>query len=149
MLKIYFGDLENSIYNTSMYFDNTYETKWFKDNLAKEIIKDIDKSDVADNGFVISPIFGVIPCERISGGAKTLLLIRNEKDKIFNASTCGDNCAKWILRIAEENREIDTIINLRHIMDFGNLEFNIEILNNHKIVHNMKELLPLACEFVH
>lgn len=32
---------------------------------------------------------------------KTLILVKFEKDKIFNASTCGDNCAKWLLKIAE------------------------------------------------
>ena len=33
---------------------------------------------------------------------KTLLLIYNQPEKIFNASTCGDNCAKWILKIADK-----------------------------------------------
>ena len=37
---------------------------------------------------------------------KTLLLILNEPDKIFNASTCGDNCAKWILEIVHSMREL-------------------------------------------
>ena len=36
--------------------------------------------------------------------------------KIFNASACGDNCAKWILRIAGKK---NLTINLHHIMDFG------------------------------
>lgn len=26
-----------------------------------------------------------------------MILIHKVPDKIFNASTCGDNCAKWIL----------------------------------------------------
>ena len=38
----------------------------------------------------------------------------------------------------------DIIINLRHIMDFGDGEFEIEILNNHQIVRNMKELVDIA-----
>ena len=51
-------------------------------------------------------------------GAKniTLILAKFEKNKIFNASTCGDNCAKWLLKIAET--EEDRIINLCHLMKF-------------------------------
>ena len=36
--------------------------------------------------------------------------------KIFNASVCGDNCAKWILKLGEQK---DLTINLRHVMRFG------------------------------
>ena len=35
---------------------------------------------------------------------------------MFNASTCGDNCAKWILKPAEAD---DLTINLRYLMNFG------------------------------
>lgn len=72
---------------------------------------------------------------------KTLILINKDRDKIFNASTCGDNCAKWLLKIGETD---DVIINLRHLMDFGNDEFEIEIMNTHQIVRNMKELINIA-----
>ena len=58
MLSIIYGDVKNSIYNTNVYFKNSYEP-----------------------------------------------------DRIFNASTCGDNCAKWILEIG---RIKDVTINLRH-----------------------------------
>lgn len=75
---------------------------------------------------------GQIPPERLSGGVKTLLLILNEPDKIFNASTCGDNCAKWILEIG---KRIDVTINLRHMMSFGkDTQFDIEVQNGGEIV---------------
>ena len=46
MLKIVFGDIENSIYHPPTYFDNTYEDEWITDSLSVQMIKDIDKSDV-------------------------------------------------------------------------------------------------------
>ena len=55
------------------------------------------------------------------------MLLRHDDTKIFNASTCGDNCAKWILRIAKESKK-DIVINLRHVMDFGDKPFEIKIL---------------------
>lgn len=42
----------------------------------------------------------------------------------------------------------DIVVNLRHLMDFGNGEFEIEILNTHQIVRNMKELIDIAGELV-
>lgn len=88
---------------------------------------------------------GIISPVGLSGGVKTLILIANDKKHIFNASTCGDNCAKWILKIAEDK---DVTINLRHIMDFGKKKFKIRILNTDEIVTNMEELLHVAYKFV-
>ena len=68
-----------------------------------------------------------------------------DKTKIFNASTCGDNCAEWILRISEDRK---TVINLRHLMDFGKGEFKIKVMNTGKVVKNMQELVSEAGEFV-
>ena len=69
----------------------------------------------------------------------------DSSDKVFNASVCGDNCAKWILRIAK-NR--DLTINLRHIMDFGKDEFELEILNTGDTVRNMDQFVRIAVEYV-
>ena len=135
--------MKNSIYNTNVYFKNSYEPEWLDAELAKKMIKDIDDSEVLSGECINSPVLGQIPPERLSGGVKTLLLILNEPDRIFNASTCGDNCAKWILRIAKESKK-DIVINLRHVMDFGDKPFEIKILNNGKTVHNIQEYVMNA-----
>lgn len=64
------------------------------------MIQDVDKSTVLDSGVIDSPVMGKIPPTSLSGGVKTLILMKNEPEKIFNASACGDNCAKWILHLA-------------------------------------------------
>lgn len=143
MLCIIFGEMPEDmekkyIYNTSMYFDNTYLDNWLTDELSIKMIKSVDKAVVLSSNAVDSKALGIIPVTKISCGLKTLLLIRHDDTKIFNASTCGDNCAKWILKIAQK-ADRDIIINLRHIMDFGDKPFEIKILNNGKTVHNMKE----------
>lgn len=73
------------------------------------------------------------------------MLIAYDHSKVFNASTCGDNCAEWILKIAEKRK---IVINLRHLMDFGEGEFKIRVLNTGKIVRNMGDLVSEAGEFV-
>lgn len=147
MLKIFFGTMPEAIYNTSMYFDNVYLDKWITDPFAQKIIKAIDKGEVLSASAIKSKALGVIPVTGLSGGVKTLLLIRNEPQKIFNASTCGDNCARWILEIAKECKQ-DVVINLYHIMDFGSKPFELEILNNYKIIHSMEELVEPAGFFI-
>lgn len=145
MLNIYYGKMPEAIFNTAVYFKNVYEDSWIIDPFAKEMILDVDKSTVLGNAVIDSPVLGKISPTALSGGVKTLILIKNEPDKIFNASTCGDNCAKWILKMAE-NR--DVTINLRHLMNFGKGPFEIRILNTNQIVHDRKELVSIAGMYV-
>ena len=93
MLNIFYGDMPQAIYNTAVYFKNVYEEEWLTEPLVKEMILDVDKSVVLSGGVIDSPVMGKIPPVGLSGGVKTLILIANEPDKIFNASTCGDNCS--------------------------------------------------------
>ena len=150
MLNVYFGDMHDAIYNTNVYFNNTYKDSWITNPLSKEMIKAVDKSDVIDERTISSPVFGNMSPKKLSGGVKTLLLIANDPSKIFNASTCGDNCAEWILKIAKmkEERHQKVVINLRHLMDFGDGQLKIKVLNTNKIVTNMAELVAEAGEFV-
>ena len=145
MLKVFFGNMPEAIYNTAVYFKNDYEDEWIVDPRVKEMILDVDHSEVMYSGVIDSPVLGKIPPLGLSGGVKTLILVLFEPGKIFNASTCGDNCAKWLLKIAEKE---DRTINLRHIMDFGEEPFEIEILNTGDIVHSMTELVDIAIDFV-
>ncbi|MBB5226545.1 DUF4869 domain-containing protein [Treponema ruminis] len=138
MLNIIFGEYENTIYNTSVFFKNVYEGEWLLEEQTKQMILDIDNSKVISEGAIESPVLGIIPPTSLSGGVKTLILIDHISDKIFNASNCGDNCASWLLKIAAKK---DVTVNLRHVMDFGDGEFEIKILNKDKIVHSMTELL--------
>ena len=143
MLTIVFGDVENSIYHPPTYFDNTYDEEWITDPFTVEMIRDIDKSEVIGPRVIDSPFLGSISTKEISGGVKTLILMRfDDSGKIFNASACGDNCAKWIVKIS---RIKDLTINLHHIMNFNSCEdFEAFILNTGKMVHGFKEYVEEA-----
>lgn len=145
MLKIFYGEMPEAVYNTAVYFKNVYEDEWITQPLSREMIADVDKSKVLDSAVIDSPVLGKISPLALSGGVKTLILIENVTDKVFNASTCGDNCAKWILKIA---RRKDITINLRHLMNFGEKDFEIYVLNTGKTAHNMYELLLEAGEYI-
>lgn len=145
MLNVFFGNMPEAVYNTAVFFKNDYEDEWITDPFVIEMIRDVDHSEVIDNGVIDSPVLGKIPPLGLSGGVKTLILVLFEPGKVFNASTCGDNCAKWLLRIAASE---DRTVNLRHIMDFGDEPFEIRILNTGDVVHSMKELVDIAIDYV-
>ncbi len=138
MLNVYFGDMPDAIYNTAVYFKNTYRDQWITNDYSVRMIKDVDRSDVVDAGLIQSPVLGPITPLQLSGGVKTLLLIKFDRVHVFNASTCGDNCAKWILDMAKKRK---VLINLYHVMDFGADDFKIRVANSGVIAHNMAELI--------
>ena len=144
MLKIFCGDMPKAIYNTAIYFKNKYKERWLLDPLAQEMIKSIDKSTVINGKMIDSPFLGLIPPTRLSGGVKTLILIQNEPKTVFNASTCCDKCAKWLLTLAKDR---DITINLNHLMDFGK-DFEIYIINENKMVNNMLDFVLTAGKYV-
>lgn len=146
MLNIYLGDYKDEIYNPPLYFINQYEDSWLETDLAKKMIKDVDKSEVVGPYLIQSPVLGPISPRELSGGVKTLLLLAfDESGKVFNATACGDNCAKWILEIAQKK---DLTISLHYSMNFGDGEYAIKILNNGVIVHNQAEWLDVVYDFL-
>ena len=117
------------------YFDNVYEDEWIEDPLVKEMIQDVDHSAVISSHIIDSPVLGAITPRELSGGVKVLILMLKDDSFIYNMSNCGDNCAKWILKIAEKK---DLTVYLQHIMHFEGT-FKIQIMNTGKIVCNSAE----------
>ncbi len=146
MLSIYLGKMDGAIYHPPTYFDNQYEDEWITEELSVCMIRDVDHSEVVSARLIESPVLGPISTKELSGGVKTLMLMAFDgTGKVFNASVCGDNCAKWILEIA--NRK-DLTINLRHIMDFGEGGFEARILNTGDMVHDMLGFARIAGKYV-
>lgn len=145
LLHVFYGDMPEAIFNTAVFFKNSYDDAWIVDDFSRQMIKDVDKSEVMGTGVIDSPVLGKIAPERLSGGVKTLMLVKFMPDMVFNASTCGNNCAKWLLKIAENE---DRTVNLRNIMNFGEESFDIHVLNTNQVVHSVRELLPIAIKYV-
>ena len=117
------------------YFDNVYEDEWIEDPFVREMIQDVDSSTVLNAHIIESPVLGPITPKELSGGVKVLILMLKDDSFVYNMSNCGDNCAKWILKIAETK---DLTVYLQHIMRFTG-EFEIKIMNTGKTVHNPEE----------
>ena len=147
MLRVYFGDKKNAIYNTSVFFKHRYQDAWIGEPFSKEVIAAVDRSAVQDDGTILSPVLGSITPEQLSGGVKALILMKHFPGKVFNATNCGDNCAEWILRLGDEQ---DFTIELYHVMDFGmDKSFDIRILNDKKlVVHDMEGFLAAGSRYL-
>lgn len=135
MLKIWYDANIDYMKDAPSYFDNVYEDEWMEDAFVKEMIQDVDHCTVVSSHVIESPIFGVITPRELSGGVKVLILMLKDDSFVYNMSNCGDDCAKWILKIAEKK---ELPVYLEHIMQFEGV-FTIEILNTKKIVHNPQE----------
>lgn len=101
MLHILFREDDREIRYTDSYFDNNYQDEWMEDEKVKQIIRDIDKSELVDVHIVLSPVLGAIPVTQISGGAKAVILMLKMPEMLIHGNSCGDNCADWIARIGK------------------------------------------------
>lgn len=158
-LNIVFGDMmKERVYNTDVYFRNSYRADWLKSETIKKAVRDVDKSEVIEQTDALgqstmidmaaitinSPVFGIMPVEKLSGGIKTLILIYNNPEMIFNASTCGDNCAKWIERFS---KELDFVICLYHTMHFAERKFRAYIVNADIVVDCYEDYIKYSDEY--
>ena len=92
MLNIFYGDMKEAVYNTASYFKYDYEDDWITDPFVKEMIQDVDQSIVLDSGVIDSPVLGKIPPTGLSGGVKTLILVKF--DTVWNR-TVYDSCSEY------------------------------------------------------
>ena len=82
MLNIYYGKMPEAVFNTAVYFKNAYEDAWITDPVARQMILDIDKSVVLDSAVIDSPVLGKIPPVSLSGGVKTLILMKKDRKSV-------------------------------------------------------------------
>lgn len=83
-------------------FDSNLEKGILLDPFVKEMILDIDKSEVIAPNLIESPILGAIPPMTLSGGVKALVVLYSKKwDLVLPTHLFGNNCAKWLLRMSD------------------------------------------------
>lgn len=146
MLNIRFGEMENVLYGPG-WFVNNYEREWLSDPLCAQMLMDVDNSKYVGGELIESDVLGPISPRELSGGVKTLISIYKNPDMVFDATSCGPNCAKWLLEIGKAE---DVVVNLRYPMVFESDEpFAIHILNDDSIVTNRREYALRAIRILH
>ena len=143
MLNVYMGSnflfMDDKISYVSEYFDAVYDASWFKSDMAKKIIKAIDKSDYIDGEYIKSPVFGGISPRDLSTGCKALLILLNEPDKIVSGDRMGDNCYPMLFEMAKTH---DYTITLCHFIDFTSIEpIQLKNARTGKVLNSTKEFM--------
>lgn len=145
MLKIHFGEMQDVQYGPS-WFKFNYNPEWLKDPFVQEMIKDVDKSTYIDGLVIDSPVLGPIPPERLSGGVKTLIMAYEKPELIFDATSCGQNCAKWLLEIGKKK---DVTVNLEYMMTFEEyVPFEVFVTNEERIITDNDDYIITAAKYL-
>ena len=121
-----------------------YDMNWFKDDLVKQMVRDIDKCEVVAPRVIESPILGQISPRELSSGVKNLILAYEFPDYVVDAKWCGHNCAKWFIEIG--NRK-DITIGLPYAMRFG-MDFTAKIYNSGEIIHSEDEYIAAMIKYL-
>lgn len=145
MLSIFFGEMDEAAYGPS-WFTYNYMPEWLKDPFVQEMILGVDNSRYIDGLVIDSPVLGPIPPERLSGGVKTLIMIYEQPDMVFDATSCGQNCAYWLLEIGKRK---DVRVNLNYLMTFEAFSpFEICIENENRVVSSHEDYLLTAVKYL-
>jgi hypothetical protein len=123
-------------------FNKSIVNQWLKDDFVKQMILDVDKTIVREDLSIYSPYLGVIPVDSLSTGVKNFMIAYGTSFPI-DASKCGDNCAKWICKIAKMK---DLKVALYHIMVFpSNLQ---AVITNYDVnVNNYAEYHDIISDY--
>lgn len=145
MLHIKFGEMDNVNYGPS-WFKANYHPEWLKDPFVQDMILGVDKSKYVDGLVIDSPVLGPIPPERLSGGIQTLIMIYERPDLVFDATSCGENCSKWLLEIGKQK---DVMVNLNYLMKFDKCD-NIEVYieNENRLINTYEDYILTAIKYV-
>ena len=145
MLNIHFGKVENAFYGPS-WFKANYAPEWLADPLVRNFLRDIDRSDYKGGNLIDSEVLGPISPGELSGGVQTLICIYKCPELVFDATSCGNNCARWLLEIGKLE---DITVMLEYFMEFNDLEpFRIRIDNTGEIVENIRDYTFAALDIL-
>jgi hypothetical protein len=129
MLKIIMGVRNYDKFNIdkklikypNSYFNRVKKPEWFRDELVKNVINDIDNSRVELDFSVVNNRLNIgYSVDTISSGSKFIILTYEVRDKIFLA-TMGDNCTDLLERVAAdyERKGQDLIIVSEYLHKFN------------------------------
>lgn len=133
MMSISWGLTDECHYYIDAEFEEIVEMDWFDDPLVKEILADIDNCIIEGLRCVdLDDPKIKFPIDELSTGSKGLIMLLKLDYDTFRiyGSAFGDNCTKWLLKIAKSR---DFILELCHDMNFPEDDFEgFSLMQNRK-----------------
>lgn len=137
MLKAKVGTIAPYDGNIAAVFRNQYEDEWFEDPFVKQMVKEIDKSDVVSANLIVSPVLGPITFNRLSSGVKILIMLYKMPEMTQWASNCGDNCMELLVKISKMH---DITVKFSHCPGRFPEDVEVEFLDNGEIARGVKDV---------
>lgn len=72
MLNIIIGRPEGEVYETARYFDALFEEEWMNHDIIKDIVKDIDESEMVSSRLIQNDTYGSFSPKRFIGRNKDI-----------------------------------------------------------------------------
>lgn len=126
------------VHNISGYFKYNKTKEWFDNDFVKRVIREIDKSEHVKDEYIESPIFGAITPERLSNGAKCLIILYNVPGIHIYGTRMGDNCVPMLLELSKMK---DIHITLGHEMKFPDDGFEAIVTNDNRKIVTRRQFL--------
>lgn len=149
MLKIWFGKnypFEGVITRVDHFFDTRKKKEWFSDEFNQKMIYDVDHGTKVLKDFALeNPLIGGMSPDKLSGGVKTLILIKEMPDLIFDATNCGDNCFKWLFKMCET---LDRTVVLRYQPIIPDVDTKFICLNDNSYVNDASEMAVKSMDYL-
>lgn len=101
MVTVYFGQDKRGVLDPDTYFFGAFYPEWFEDENVKQMVRDIDQSEVQAPYCIMSPVLGQISPHMISGGVKGLMLLMKDPEFYPDTIIFGENCEPWLSYIFE------------------------------------------------
>lgn len=101
------------------------------------MIKNVDKSEVVSANLIISPVLGPISYEKLSGGVKVLIMLYKMPEMTQWASSCGDNCLPFMIKIADMQ---DVTVKFSHCPERFPDNVKVQFLDNGEIASGDKDV---------
>ena len=140
-LHILVGEKEDEMRQIDDYFDLQYEDEWFDNPLVQEIIDDICCLHSVENGILTIGIpfdrseKQIITPTDLPTSIKALISLMYFDLPFLRGSLMGNNCSKWLQRIAEDK---EIYVTMNYVMHFEN--YPIHVLNDDSYPESEKEM---------
>ena len=137
MIKIRVGDVEPGDGAIDTIFRGNYEDDWFNDPFVKDLVMEIDKSEVVSPYLIISPVLGPINFEKLSCGVKVLIMLYKMPEMEQWATSCGDNCFPAMAKIG---RMQDIQVKFSHCPKFLSDNMEAQFVDDGEIARGDREI---------
>ena len=105
------------------------------------MLQDVDQSSFEGGDLIVSEALGPISPRELSGGVQTLICIYENPTLVFDATSCGPNCAKWL---AEIGKNKDVTVALEYFMSFDGINDLDIYIENTKTTYRDPDAYALA-----